>query len=479
MNLAGPVDWNTELPFVDVFRLARTWISQRQGQSWGKGPKLELDDNGWVKRLQSECWAETPLLTIPGGHFPGGEYVCLYEGEGRIEFSNIKRVVTRSSGRIVFEPDPARGGFFLQLRETSSSNPIRNIRVILPGFEATYRENPWHPAFLIRWRSFNTFRFMDWMETNGSKVREWSDRPRQEFFTCTDHGVPLELMIDLCNRLEVNPWFCMPHLATDDYVRQFAEQVKRGLKPALKVYVEYSNEVWNGMFAQTRYAGDRGLELKFGEKHWEAGWRYSAHRSVQMFQIWEQVLGGRERLVRVIASQAANSYIAGQKLGFQDAWKETDAPAIAPYITMNLSPDGKPGSSEVAGWKVEQVLNCLETNALPNSVRWIKDNKVVANNYGLKLIVYEGGQHAVGVGGGENNETLTKLLQAANRHPRLGQIYAAHLDARRDQGGGDLFCVFSSIGTWSKWGSWGLLEHSTDDTPKYRAVTEWNLANPR
>jgi hypothetical protein len=362
MNLAGPADWNTELPFVDVFRLARTWISQRQGQSWGKGPKLELDDNGWVKRLEPECWAETPLLTIPGGHFPGGEYVCLYEGEGRIE---------------------------------------------------------------------------------------------------------------------VNPWFCMPHLATDDYVRQFAEQVKRGLKPALKVYVEYSNEIWNGMFAQTRYAGDRGLELKFGEKHWEAGWRYSAYRSVQMFRIWEQVLGGRERLVRVIASQAANSYIAGQKLGFQDAWKETDALAIAPYITMNLSPDGKPASAEVSGWKVEQVLDYLQTNALPNSVRWIKDNKVVANKYRLKLIVYEGGQHAVGVGGGENNETLTKLLQAANRHPRLGQIYAAHLDTWRDQGGGDLFCVFSSIGTWSKWGSWGLLEHSTDDTPKYRAVTEWNLANPR
>ena len=29
INLNGPADWNTELPFVDVFRLSRPWISQR------------------------------------------------------------------------------------------------------------------------------------------------------------------------------------------------------------------------------------------------------------------------------------------------------------------------------------------------------------------------------------------------------------------------------------------------------------------
>ena len=51
INLAGLSDWNTELPFVDVFHLARAWISQRQGEKWGGGPPLELDERGWVKRL--------------------------------------------------------------------------------------------------------------------------------------------------------------------------------------------------------------------------------------------------------------------------------------------------------------------------------------------------------------------------------------------------------------------------------------------
>lgn len=32
INLAGPADWNTELPFVDVFRMSRPWISQKLEQ---------------------------------------------------------------------------------------------------------------------------------------------------------------------------------------------------------------------------------------------------------------------------------------------------------------------------------------------------------------------------------------------------------------------------------------------------------------
>lgn len=115
---------------------------------------------------------------------------------------------------------------------------------------------------------------------------------------------------------------------------------------------------------------------------------------------------------------------------------------------------------------------------LPECVRWIKDNKKVADKYKMKLVAYEAGQHLVGVGGGENNEKLTSLLMAANRHPRMGQFYTRYLDAWRDAGG-DLCGIFSSVGKFSKWGSWGLLEYYDDDTPKFQAVLRWNAANPR
>ena len=90
---------------------------------------------------------------------------------------------------------------------------------------------------------------------------------------------------------------------------------------------------------------------------------------------------------------------------------------------------------------------------------------------------YEAGQHLVGVGGGENNEDLTKLLIAANQHPRMGSIYNKYLDAWRDLGG-DRMCLFSSVSASSKWGSWGLLEGADENSsPKFDAVIQWNHKN--
>ncbi len=479
INLSGPADYASEQPFVDVFKLSRQWISQKKGQPWGQGPKLERDANGWIRRLEPDCWAETPLCTLPANQYPAGEYVCLYEGTGKVElWGAVKREVSRAAGRIVFEVDPARGGFWVRLRETDPSDPVRNIRVLMPGTEQTYRREPFNPRFLKRWAGFNTFRFMDWMLTNGSQVRGWAERPTPAYCNYTEKGVPLEVMIDLANRLNVNPWFCMPHQATDDYVRRFAAQVRRDLAPSLKAHVEYSNEVWNGGFAQNRYANEEGLKLKLAEKPWEAGWRFYARRSVQIFRLWEEAFGGKQRLVRVLASQAANPYISGVELQFEDTAKQCDALAIAPYLSLNLAPDGKPSAGEVAGWSVDQVLDHLEQKSLPECVGWMKSAKELADRHGVKLMAYEAGQHAVGVAGGENNDALTRVLTAANRHERMGRLYTRYLDAWKETGG-DLCCLFSSVGNWSKWGSWGLLEHNEDDTPKYRAVLAWNAANRR
>ena len=487
MNLAGPADWSTEYVFVDVFRYSRPWISQKKGEKWGGGPKLDCDAAGWIKHLETDCWAETPILT--GGHAPSGEYVCLYEGEGTIDFNGATRVVSREPGRIVVEADGVKGGLFLVLRQTNPDRYVRNIRLLMPGFEKTYREEPFNPAFLKRWRGFNTFRFMDFMLTNGSRVSAWEDRPTPESATFMEKGVPVEVMVDLCNRLKVNPWFCMPHLATDDYLRKFAERVKRTLDPTLRVHVEYSNEVWNGMFEQARYAQAKAKELGLGpkERPWEGGAMFYARRSVEIFTIWEEVFGGRERLVRVLAWQAGSGsyWTDGMLLGWKDMGKHVDALAVAPYITMCVpekSDDPKAlTAATVAAWTPDQLFDHVEKHALPECLRWITEQKKVAEKYGLKLMAYEGGQHLVGVMGGENNAAMTRLFQGANRDPRMGDIYTKYLDGWK-VAGGDLFCVFSSTGTWSKWGSWGLTEtfdENEKDQPKYRAVLEWNRKNLR
>jgi hypothetical protein len=478
MNLAGPADWATELPFVDVFRFSRPWISQGAGAEWGKGPALDLDKHGWVTRLAPGCRAETFLCTIDGGHYPQGDYTVLYDGEGEIVFAQAASVVSSAPGRMVIHVEPRKGGIDLQLVATTPGNYVRNIRVIMPGFEKTYRENPWHPVFLRRWKGMACLRFMDFMDTNDSRQRKWSDRPREDDATYSEKGIPVELLVDLCNRQHCDGWFCIPHLADDEYVERFATVVKERLAPGLKAWVEYSNEVWNGGFSQNGYAGQQGQKLGFSEKPWEAAWKYTAFRSVQIFSIWEKVFGDRRRLVRVLAAQAANSYVAGQILSFQDAGHQADALAIAPYFGFAVPGDRaeKINESVVENWNVDQVLDHIESVTLPESVRWIKSNKAVADQYGLKLVAYEAGQHLVGIGGAENNDHLTSLLHAANQAPRMGKIYGEYL-AAWSAAGGDLLCNFSSVSAWSKWGNWGLLQYFDDDdesaSPKFAAVKRW------
>lgn len=483
MNLNGPADYNTELPLVDVFRLSRAWISQKKGQSWGKGPSLLLDERGWVKRLDDDCWAETLLCTIDGGHYPGGEYTVLYDGEGKLDFWSAATVVSREPGRMTIKVDPPKGAIFLKLMATNPENYVRNIRVILPGFERSHRDNPFHPVFLKRWQGMACLRFMDWMHTNGSKIQHWSERPRPDDATFCAKGVAPEVMIDLANRLGADPWFCMPHQADDEYVREFAKLVKNRLSPNLKVYVEYSNEVWNGIFEQHRYAQRQAKELGLGpaERPWEGACLFYARRSVEIFKIWQEVFGGADRLVRVLAWQAGSGpyWTDGMLLRPPDVAKNVDALAIAPYLTFCVPEKSNDPKALTAGtvskWTVEQALDHMETKALVESVAWIRQQKKVAEKYGLKLVAYEGGQHMVGVLGGENNEAMTKLFHAANRHPRMGEIYRKYFDAWTDAGG-DLFCYFASTGSWSKWGSWGVLEWYDDDpaeSPKFTATMRW------
>ena len=61
---------------------------------------------------------------------------------------------------------------------------------------------------------------------------------------------------------------------------------------------------------------------------------------------------------------------------------------------------------------------------------------------------------------------------AANRDPRMGNLYTSHLNAWRDNSG-KLFAYYKSCISYSKWDSWGALEyitHPRGSAPKYDAT---------
>lgn len=484
INLEGPTDWSHEVPFVDVFRLSRPWISQRQGAEFGRGPKLSLDDRGWVKSLEENCFAETPLCTIPGGHYPSGTYTVLYDGEGEIGFTNAGKVTPQGFGKLLVEIESWRGQFFLQIRKTNPDNYLRNIRVIMPGFEKTYQTEPFHPVFVARWKGVACFRFMDWMNTNSSKIVSWSDRPRMDDATWTAKGIPVEVMVDLCNRQTADAWFSMPHKCDDEYVRGFAAYVKQHLDPSLKVYIEYSNEMWNGIMESNKYAVEKARELKIGPQDnlWDGACLFYGQRSVEIFKIWEEVFGSNERLVRTLAWHAASGEHGLDKMLLSRVDRShVDALAVAPYITLMPRPDAKdPLSSDIVGnWTLDQLMDRIEQNELPQCIGWMNKAGEIARKYNVKLIAYEAGQHLVGILGGENNDRLTELFKKANASERMGRIYSAYYKGW-EGAGGDLLCHFASVGQWTKWGCWGLVpfyDHWGKDSPKYQATIDW--ANSR
>lgn len=483
INLAGLSDWNSELPFVDLFRMSRAWISQPKVGAWGSGPKLDIDEDGWVKSLQKDCSATSIICSLPANQYPTGDYIVLFDGEGEIA-SSSGEIVKSEPGRVILRVNAKKDSFFLDLIKTNPQNYLRNIRVIMPGFELTYQANPWHPVFLKRWSGVACLRFMDFMNTNNSAQTNWLGRPKISDASFANKGIPLELMVDLANRLNTDAWFCMPHQADDDYNKQFALYVKENLNPQLRAWVEYSNEVWNGGFGQNKYAALAGQHLKFADKPWESAWRYYAYRSVQIFKIWTDaytdVNKRHDQFVRVLASQAANDYASDQILSFQEAASHADVLAIAPYVSFNVSPTDEDGINDkvVSAWSLAKLFEHINKVALPESTQWIKNSKNVADQYGLNLVAYEAGQHLVGVAGGENNDKLTQLFKLANADKRMGDIYAKSL-AMWTQLGGDLSCSYYSVGGWSKWGSWGLMQHYADSTansPKFMATIKWAIS---
>lgn len=479
-NLSYVVDWSTEWVFVDAFKMSRTWVSQQAGLGWGQGGDLDLDANGWVKSLQPGQSADALMLGRGSASGSQGKYIVLYDGGGVLKFTGSATVASASPGRIVLDVNSGNQTerFILKITSTNPSNYIRNIRVIRPGFESTYKTQPFHPLFLDRIRKFKVLRFMDWQKTNNSPLINWAERTTPDTYTqASRNGVALEYMIDLANLLNADPWFNMPHQVSDDFVRQFAQVVKDRLNPNLKAYIEYSNEVWNRQFQQSRYAAQQGLALGLSKNSFEAQLRYQTKRSLEIFSLWEQVFGSASRLVRVLSTQAANTWTTTTVLDWNNAKQKADVVAIAPYFCGIA---GRGDVTAVLAMTVDQLLDFCSNEITTTVKGWMDSQQAAISSRGISMVTYEGGQHLVGVGPNQNNQQLSDLFISANRHPRMKDLYLTYLNQWK-AAGGKMSVNFTSVSLPSKGGSFGTLEYQDQDpatAPKYQALMEFIAANP-
>lgn len=475
VNLASLTYYSRQWTFLDQTK-------QGGGFSYAATPG-ETDENGWVLSGDAGLFLNTGL----DGNYPGGRYIVLYDGEADFytrttiwdatgnPMANdaVLNETLSTSGRLVLDVTPSNSGFVLSYENISSTDQVKNLKIVHEDYEDSFEEEIFHPAFIESIKPFNTLRFMDLMRTNNSDQSLWADRPKTtDALQGSGDGVALEYLIALANKASANPWFNIPHMATDDYVEHFAAMVRDQLDPDLKVYVEYSNEVWNGGFEQYDYARIQGETAGLGTDR-DAADRYYCRRSVEIFNIFETVFAetGREGLVKIIASQNS-PWWATRMMDWVDpqtgerAIEQADYWAVAPYFCG--SPPSDPGS-------VEALLDICEAS-IDDTLGNALEIGNAARSYGVELIAYEGGQH---IRNDSADAAAQEIYNQANDDPRMGGLYTQYLNQWKNDVDGQLFAVFSLISGQSVYGRWGILIAQDElDYPKYQAAMDFITDNP-
>lgn len=522
-GLSGLSDYSTQQPFIDQMRTAREWIGHLPGQ-WG-GHDVAwlreggyLDDHGWIVRIPTNlARIGTLILTDLPAEMTStaGRYHARWEGSTYPAFRGAARNVRYQRNQATFDFEPGQGAVFIEINR----GDLRNLSVVHERhLDRHLAGEIFNPDWLALISDAETLRFMDWMVTNNSDQVTWSDRPRVNDYTWTPRGAPLEVMLALANLTGAEPWFTLPHRADDDYMRRFAEQVRDGLRPDLRAWVEYSNEVWNWSFTQADWA-EQNARARWNGREW--GWvQFYALRATQMARIWADVFSEHpERLVRVLSVQTGWIGLE-QDILHAPLWQAEDRDNTAPYrhfeayaVTGYFSSDLHVDERQpmLDDWLARSLAQAREqAHALPederddhiaahrfdlaldlagrelldgavsgdpiNSVRHLLDHTLsyhadVAREHGLAMVMYEGGTHVVVPPTRHDEAELVAFIIALNHSNQMADLYRALIE-----GWGALtpapFNAFVDIGLPAVWGSWGALRHIDDDNPRWDALME-------
>ncbi|PID46540.1 MAG: hypothetical protein CSB47_03460 [Proteobacteria bacterium] len=510
VNQSSPLGINTNeamevdasLPFVDLFRYALPFESARP---WLTKGKIDYDQDGWPKNLHGGQAGTRFLSHIPAEALPKGVYTVRYDGQGRLRYGASVKLIKRLPGRDLVRLEPLADNTITATLFIEKSDPkdyLRNIRVLMSGgiclndpmkrvdeasqcdgrpfmsFADHHRQVIFNPDYLNFMKDFKVVRFMNMAGITRNNIQHWKDRPSLTKATWGgpegQRGVPVEIMVELANQLNVNPWFNMPHGAADDYVIGFAQYVKQHLKPSLKIYIEYTNEAWNAVFVpQAEHMKQNGTRQKLDSDRRVAGFKYYSKQSVHIFKLWEKIFGGTDRLVRVMGGMTTDPAMSETILAYQKAYQHVDALAIAPYFY--IAQDKLKSITQTD--QVFELLSAADNRySIHNLMKIIRQQSEVAKAYGVDLVAYEGGQHLVDHKTHKLTEGATPYLVAANRDPRMAREYYRFLSDWKSVGG-NLFIAFSAPRPHTWHGSWGIKEYINQpnaDAPKYQALLAFN-----
>ena len=553
INLSNPgLYWEAETVFADAMKSSRHW--DVGGNNWAK-----TDENYWPLE-------DANVIVFERSGDCTGTYRLSFEGKAKVsavsaevEGLQYDAETNRSSARVVIREKRERTMLILRFTETDGG--VRNVKLmrpISPGSEESFPEETlFTPEFFDKISEYTTVRALGWGAINWSPESRWEERtltshshqspnplPGKEY-NWEGRGTAWEYLIMAANEGKKNLWICIPHQADDTYIRKLALLCRYGsdgrepytsavenpvfppLDKDLKLYVEYSNEVWNFQFSQTPWCREQGkttgYPLDFDGESDEITlmFRYKAMRSVEMSEIFRSVFGGEAMMSRVrpvICWQQGYEDLINRTLSFIDGYyggKDSRSDYAKPRdvetqtiemgggvatITKSWSygverpvnyffyggggtgywySDGKTTLSEDtiwdnAGWDAFGSFTDQWNNKRAGYFDKMCTDAAWARLHGLVYLNYEGDAHP----SFQNNDG--EIMQKTHWDPRMKENTLEHLRAA-NQAGSALFLFLSPGGHGDK-NYWAVRNYGSDDpedSPQWQAVQEFNRAAPQ
>lgn len=485
-NLNQIADFMRNHEFVDVMRQAREFGSFSDPFN----TVIAVGPDGWP----TGDFGVTLMAAQNGVSGLGGTYEVIFNGRatvtsaasGAVSNATYNAAANETRLDFVFPADGETMALRFAVEPGAATNAVKNLRVIRPGFDPAS-----HPAFTPEWlahvRRFRVLRMMDWLSTNHRANTQvtWADRPTPERKRTDAEGARWETVVELANTAQRDIWINVPVRANDEYVRNLATLLRDTLAPNLNVYVEYSNELWNGQFDQFAINRDAavaeatagGSVLRYDGSSDPSVWTFRrvGKRLKEISDIFRSVWGAsaiNTRVRVVLAGQMANAFIVEEglevvRVGMQTPpssvfYAISGAPYIFPSATNDASADEAPGLTAA---QILQGIGAGVANA-PRSYLY-EEHAGLSAWYDLKILAYEGGFDTFG---GANVDAK----RAANLDPAIRTHCRNLLDAWHAAGFEDFLWFNAGAASYeTPFGQWPLLEDMRQPaTPKSQCMDD-------
>jgi hypothetical protein len=485
INLASAGDWERMRCFTDVMKTSRDWMGVDDGY------QADLDVNGWpTEDATVAVWGDMPNMN--------GTYHLSFDGRATVEAFLVNDTIYNVVQ--TYDPDTYNADLDIsntestnfELRFTNTIGGIKNVKLLRPisvGSTESYDESvEFTSIFLTAIDPFSAIRYMVFTGANGNQQENWADRMHYNDasynriptgYSYEGIGVPWEIVIKMSNTAQQDAWINVPLLATDDYIQQLAILFRDGneftdpLDSNLKLYIEYSNELWNwapGFSAEQNYnitmleyasnLFNYDFDGEINDYYWAS--RRIGRKTVDISNIFRSVFGDSQMMTRirpVLAWQQASPISGYEGLLYIDGYYGKGLP-ISYYIY------GGGGSAYYAPDDFSS-LNALFASMDPDDwIPQLESNIRLATAFGLPRVAYEGGPSLDRT----ESEAENAIKTLAVDDPRMRTVVTDH-HAYWNQYGGDLL-MYYDITSGFEWGfMWDTLNPNTQ---KMAAIADLN-----